>query len=287
MATIGGGSTEPGRAVQGPQAALPAADPRRDAAPVRPALTGDSLKLSGQAPAAGESSTGQRIDHLAHSTHTPHGLMHTVEAGERAVHAAGRLARQAGRVASTASEAAGEAHHLAEAHGHAGIFARLEAAGSRAAGWLGGVVGGGIRALPGGARALEAAGSATAAVGRAAEGLVAGTRLAGAGGRLTAAMGGRLPVIGAALGGVIAVADVRGALRIIDDPASRPRDRVVAAGQAGLSVVSGVTGVGALAAAGAVALGLTAPVSVPLLLGASAITGLGAFAASFLLPAHS
>jgi hypothetical protein len=243
----------------------------------------DRLSLGTPGASTAERSTGERIDHLAHTTHTPHGLMHTAEAGERAVHAAGRLARQAGRVASAGAEAAGDVHHLA--HGHAGLFARLEGAVSGLVARGAAAMGAGLRAIPGGARAVDAAGRAGAAIGRLGEGLVAGTRLAGAGGRLAAAMGGRLPVVGAALGGVIAVADLRGARRILDDPHATPRDRIVAVGQAGLSVVSGVTGVGALALAGAMALGLTAPISVPLLLGASAITGVGAFAASFLLPA--
>jgi hypothetical protein len=245
-------------------------------------MAADRLSLGTPGASTADRSTGERIDHLAHTTHTPHGLMHTVEAGERAVHAAGRLARQAGRVASAGAEAAGEVHHLA--HGHAGIFARMEAAVSGVVARGASAVGAVFRAIPGGARAIDAAGRASATLGRLGEGLVAGTRFAGAGGRVAAAMGGRLPIVGAALGGVIAVADLRGARRIIDDPHASPRDRIVAAGQAGLSVVSGVTGVGALAVAGAVALGLTAPVSVPLLLGASAITGVGAFAASFLLP---
>lgn len=226
------------------------------------------------------------IDQIAHSAHNPHGALHAVEAGEGLIHAGARLLGRGARAATVAAEVT---HHPGP--GHHGLLGRLEHAVEKFWDKATNVAAAGIRRIPGGDKALTGLSKALGAPGRAlgpgVDKVLVGTRLGqaakftGSGGRLVANMGGRIPVIGALLGGVIAVADTRSSLKILNDPKATTTEKVIAGSQGGLSVVSGVAGVGALGVAAAVAVGFTAPVSVPLLLSVAAVTGIASFALSF------
>jgi hypothetical protein len=151
-----------------------------------------------------------------------------------------------------------------------------------------------VSKLPGGSKVVSgvkavfgAPGRAAGAAARAADTALEGSRignavrLTGSTGRFIANAGGRIPIVGAVLGGVIGAVDVKDALHTLKDPHATTKDKVIAGSQGVLSGASGILGIGALGVAGAAAIGLTAPVSVPLLLGAATITGVGAFALSF------
>lgn len=226
------------------------------------------------------------IDDLAHGAHNPHGALHAVEATETLVKVGARVVGRASRAAAVAAEVT---HHPGQ--GHHGLLGKLEHAAETFFAKAGNVLGAGIRRIPGGGKVLDGLSHALGAPGRVlGPGLdkaLLGTRVGqaakftGSGGRLVANMGGRIPVIGALLGGVIAVADARSSLKILNDPKATTTEKVVAGSQGGLSVISGVAGVGALGVAAAAAIGLTAPVSVPVLLAVAAVTGIASFALSF------
>lgn len=270
-----------------------------------PAETGkigtDKSAFSGEAHAAagadpgletypvGEEHHGEEhtlVDDIAHKAHNPHGALHAVEAGEVLVKGGARLVTRAARGASVAAEVV---HHPGQ--GHHGLLGRLEAAVETGVSRLGKWFGAGIAKIPGGQKFLDGTSKLLGAPGRAlgpgVDAALAGTRLGkaaqftGSGGRLVANMGGRIPVIGALLGGAIAWVDARSSLKILNDPKASGAEKAVAGAQGGLSVVSGLAGVGALGVAAAAAIGFTAPVSVPLLLGVAAVTGIASFALSF------
>lgn len=238
------------------------------------------------------------LEDVAHGAHSPHGAMHAVEAGE---HLLAPVARAAGRVLRTGASVA-EVQPLAQAvvaesahaghalHQHHGSLVKAERWVSRV------VVKGlawtarGLRRLPGGkpfvagvARVWKGPGRV---MGPGMDAALQGTRLGqavrftGSGGRFVQALGGRLPIFGSVLGGVIAVVDVRDAIRTCRDPKQPAREKWLAGAQGSFSAISGVLGLGALAAAGAIAIGLTAPVSVPALLLGAAVTGVVAFGLS-------
>ncbi len=226
------------------------------------------------------------IDDIAHGAHNPHGALHAVEAGETLVKVGARFVGRASRAAAVAAEVT---HHPGQ--GHHGLLGRFESFVEKIWAKSANVLGAGVRRIPGGGKALDGLSRALGAPGRAlgpgVDKVLVGTRLGqaakftGSGGRLVANMGGRIPVLGALLGGVIAVADARSSLKILNDPKATTTEKAVAGTQGGLSVVSGIAGVGALGVAAAVAIGFTAPVSVPLLLGVAAVTGIASFALSF------
>lgn len=226
---------------------------------------------------------------LAHTAHSPHAAMHAVEAGEHLVVSAGRVASRVLRSGATVAEAQGVGH--AAGHEPHGILAKAEHAATKAFSWLGRGLARGFKALPGG-KQVAAWGTKLwqgpgKAMGPGLDQALKGTQVGkavqftGSGGRFVTTMGGRLPIVGALLGGVIAVVDYRDMMHTVRDPKASGREKGLAVAQGSLSVASGVLGAGALAAAGAIAVGLTAPVSVPALLLAAAITGALSFGISF------
>jgi hypothetical protein len=236
------------------------------------------------------------MESVAHTAHQPHGWMHAVEAGEHAVVGASRAFR-AGRaavVASEVAEAASEGIQHAK-HAHKGLLEKGEELVGHGLSKAGKGVAQAIEKLPGGKAVVKGVSTAAGAPGRAAasgakalDGALEGTALAakglkftGAAGRFVETVGGRLPIVGALLGGVIAAVDVKSAAHTFHDPHASTKDKAIAGTQAGFSVASGLLGVGALGVAGAAAIGLTAPVSVPLLMTAAAITGAVSFGLSF------
>ena len=250
-------------------------------------LAGDQAQFSGKArDGAQHGEEHSTLEDIAHTAHNPHGALHAVEAGEHALKTASRFVGRAGRAATVAAEVT---HHPGQ--GHHGLLGRLEHGVEKFWAKATQVIGGGIRKIPGGGRTLDALDRAVGAPGRVmGPGLdkaLVGTRVGsavkftGAGSRFLQGMGGRIPVIGSVLGGIIAVADYRSSMQILRDPKATTGEKVVAGSQGALSVASGVAGVGALGVAAAVALGFTAPVSVPLLLGVAAVTGIASFALSF------
>jgi hypothetical protein len=256
----------------------------------KPTLAGDALELRRPAaPHAGSEDPSElleQVEDLAENVHRPHGAMHAIEAGEHVVGAASRAFRSGGRALGSAAEVVGGHHH--------GLLGRAEALVTRglkvATRWTAlrvARVPGGLAVVRGTQRVLGLPGRL---LGPKLDALLAGTRIGraarftGSGGRMVTTMGGRVPLIGAALGGVIAVADVRHAWTTLRSPHVSRGGKVIAATQGILSAVSGALGVVALGGAAAIALGLSVPFAVPTLLGAAAITGMGAFALSFLVP---
>lgn len=238
------------------------------------------------------------LSDVAHKAHSPHGAMHAVEAGEHMLapvgRALGRLARSGASAAeaqvaaqAVVAESAVAGHAL---HQHHGLLVRAEQAVGRGFTRLGAWMAKGIRAIPGGGKALDwtarAWGGPARALGPGLDKALVGTQVGkavtftGSGGRMVGAMGGRLPIIGALLGGLIAVVDYRDAVHTIQDPKQSTKEKVLAGTQGAFSVVSGFLGMGALAAAGAVALGFTAPFSIPALMLGAAVTGVVAFGVS-------
>ena len=252
-------------------------------------IGGDHAAFSGKskdAHAKGHEDAHSVLEDIAHTAHNPHGAMHAVEAGEHGLKVVSRVIGRAGRVAAAGAELThegGQAHH--------GLLGKLEhwiEKGTKAAGNL---LSKGIRAIPGGGRALDLADRAISAparwMGPGLDKALVGTRVGsavkftGAGANFLSRMGGRIPVLGSVLGGIIAVTDARSSLKIMNDPKATTKEKVIAGSQGGLSVISGVAGVGAMGVAAAAAIGFTAPVSVPLLLGVAAVTGIASFALSF------
>lgn len=261
------------------------------------AHTGDAVHLSAHAKDAAHGDEHSMLKDIAHKAHNPHGALHAIEAGEGALRVASRVATQGSRAASTVAEAAevaqNAAHH-GHAGGHHGIIGKAEHLVSRGLSKAGSFLGNLISKVPGGSRVVNAVKGVVSAPGRAAgaaatavDGAIAGTRvgnavkLAGSGARFMGQIGGRIPLVGAVLGGVIGVVDAKDAIHTLQDKKATTKEKVIAGSQGLLSAASGALGVGALGVAAAAAVGLTAPVSVPVLLGAAAITGVGAFALSF------
>lgn len=227
---------------------------------------------------------------IAHRAHNPHGALHVLEAGEHGIGMVARLAR-GGRAVAAVAEASEVANH---AQHHAGLVHRFEHGVEKLLGRTGNWLSTALGKLPGGSKVVNgvkavfgAPGRAAGAAARAADTAIAGSRVgnalrfSGSAGRFVANAGGRIPVVGSVLGGVIAAVDVKDALHTLKDPHATTGQKVIAGSQGLLSGASGVLGLGALGVAGAAAIGLTAPVSVPLLLGAATLTGVGAFALSF------
>lgn len=249
--------------------------------------------------AEGHGEEHSTLQTIAHKTHYPHAAGHVVEAGEVAIAQGARVLRgaRAVEVAGGAKSAVHAAEHAG--HGHAGLLHKLEAGVGKLTSRVLSGSASLLSKLPGGSKLVSGIKTVAAAPGRlfgsgaqAADSALAGTRLGnavrltGSGGRFVGAMGGRLPIVGAVLGPVIAAFDLKTARETFADPKATRRDKIVSGTTAALSVTSGALGVGALAVAGAVAVGLTAPVSVPLLLAGSAITGAAAFAVSFFRKSH-
>lgn len=133
------------------------------------------------------------------------------------------------------------------------------------------------------AEAGRAAGRAAIAIDRGLEGTRLGQTIhvSGSGGRLAASLGGRMPVVGALMGGVVGAIDVRRAILTIRNPHATTRQRWLAGAQGAMSGLSGLFGLGALGVAAAGAMGLALPVSVPILLMAGAAAGAASFIISF------
>lgn len=275
--------------------------PAKPAAPAAPAPAADhpapvpeeGLKLSAAARAAAPAGHDEDLmSYVAHKAHNPHGALHAVEAGEHAVHSGAKLlSRAAGRAAAQGTRAAAATAEAAHHGGHHGLIGKFETLIERGASAASRFFSRAIGAVPGGTRAANAVKDALRVPGRVlgpgVDKVLTGTRVGaavratGSGGRMVAQMGGRIPILGAVLGGVIGVVDVKSSLTIMQDPQASGKEKAIAGTQGLLSATSGALSVGALGVAGAAALGLTAPVSVPLLLTAAAVTGVGAFALSF------
>lgn len=226
------------------------------------------------------------VDDVAHKGHNPHAALHAVEAGEVLAKGGAKVISRLARGASVAAEVV---HHPGQ--GHHGLLGKFETLVEKGFSKLGGWLSAGVAKIPGGQKFLDGTAKLLGAPGRALgpgmDAALAGTRLGkaaqftGSGGRLVANMGGRIPVIGALLGGVIAWVDAKSAIKTLKDPKASGTEKAIAGTVGGLSVVSGVAGMGALGVAAAAAIGFTAPVSVPLLLGVAAVTGIASFALGF------
>lgn len=228
-----------------------------------------------------------KIDDLAHTAHNPHGAMHAVEAVEVAGQAGARVIGRLTRGAAIAAEVSHDG-----ARGHHGVLGKLEKLIDRGFKWTGRLLGRGVRAVPGGGRALDGLkrglGYPGRLLGPGLDAALVGTRasntlrMTGSAGRFFGTLGGRIPVIGAVFGGIIAVADYRATMKVLRDPKASGGQMAIAGTQGLLSVTSGAVGVAALATAGLAAIGLiTAPAWIVPAMGIAAIAGAGAFVLTF------